>query len=252
MKARDWLLVLLVSVLIHVLFFSLFRPLPRTVSKSFMKNRSTLFLEEKELDRKRDDPFRLRYWLRFTDPEQLLKPNYNNGFSMFLNRGDCSIPPPGAIAQNLFETSSGYRIPAAEMPPERSPAVFAAGSEIPVFPHAGTPLPASRPENVRYPLWIDDAGRSWSGLFLSDEESLRILNKHHSPKPSVLRLTFGQDLIPLAELIRSCGDQRLDILAIRQLKIRKENFDSGNPRIQYFKVIWQAPKLNDILGEKQP
>jgi len=252
MTAREWLVVLLAAVLLHVILFLLFKPLPRMISESSKDNRCTLFLEEQKLDLHRKDPFGLYYWLRFTDPEQLLKPNYTAGFSMFIGRNDFSIPSPNAIPQNLFEASARYRIPDAVPPLERHPAVFAAGPDIPVVSHMAENPPAADNTPVRYPLWIDENGSWNSGLFLADEKSRRILSRHHSSNPTVLRLTFGKDMIPLVEVIRTCGNRELDMLAERQLKVRKANFDSDSSQTKYFKVIWQAPKLKDILTEKQP
>ena len=56
----------------------------------------------------------------------------------------------------------------------------------------------------------------------------------------------------MVELVRSCGNRELDMLAERQLKVRKGNFSSASPQTKYFTVVWQAPKLDDILKEKQP
>ena len=129
MKAREWMMVLLAAIMLHAILLSLFKPLPRTISESSMDNRCTLFLEERKLDLRRQDPYGLYYWLRFTDPEQLLKPNYTAGFSMFVGQKDFSIPVPDAIPQNLFEASAGYRIPETVPQSPRHPSVFTAGPD---------------------------------------------------------------------------------------------------------------------------
>ena len=252
MNAREWLMVLLAAVLLHIVLFSLFRPLPQTISESSRDNRCTLFLEEQKLDLRRNDPYGLYYWLRFTDPEQLLKPDYTSGFSMFIGRNNFSIPAPNAIPQNLFETSAGYRIPAAVPPPERNPAFFTAGTDTPVVSHSPGNRPEAQNTPIQYPIWIDDADGLSYGLFLPDEKSRRILSRYHSSNPTILRLTFGKDLIPLVEHIQSCGSRELDMLAERQLKVRKANFGSHPRQTRYFKVFWQVPKHKDILREKQP
>ena len=253
MKTSEWFIVLLAAILLHIVLFSLFKPLPRTISESSMDNRCTLFLEEQNLNLRRQDPYGLYYWLRFTDPEQLLKPNYNAGFSMFVGRNDFSIPSPDTIPQDLFEASARYGIPDAVLPSERNPAVFTAGPDIPVVSHTTENPPATDNNTpVQYPLWIDENDCLSSGLFMADEQSRRILTRQQSTKPTILRLTFGKDLIPMVKLIESCGNRELDMLAERQLKVRKANFKSDSPQTKYFKVVWQAPKLNDILKEKQP
>jgi len=252
MKAGEWLMVLLAAILLHIILFSLFKPLPRMVSESSRDNRCTLFLEEQKLDLRRKDPYALYYWLRFTDPEQLLKPNYTAGFSMFIGRNDFSIPSSNAIPQDLFEASARYRIPDTVPPSERDPSVFTPGPNTPIISHGTVNSPADRTAPIQYPLWIDEEDRSSSGLFLADEKSLRILSRQQSSKPTILRLTFGKDQIPRVELIRSCGNRELDMLAERQLKVRKGNFSSASPQTKYFTVVWQAPKLDDILKEKQP
>ena len=250
MKTSEWLMVLLAAILLHIILFSLFKPLPHTISESSMDNRFTLFLEEQKLRLHRQDPYGLYYWLRFTDPEQLLKPNYVAGFSMFVGRNDFSIPSPNAIPQDLFEASARYRIPDAAAPSKRDLSVFTAGPNTPIVSHAVGNSPANR-TTIQYPLWIDEQDRSSSGLFLADEKSRRILNRQHSSKPTILRLTFGKDLIPRVELIQSCGNRELDMLAERQLKMRKENFSSDSLQTKYFKVIWQEPNLHAIIKEKQ-
>ena len=74
MTAREWLVVLLAAVLLHVLFFCLFRPLPNRFAESDPHRRHTRFLYESDL-RKVSRLGDLRYWLRYTEPERLLKPD---------------------------------------------------------------------------------------------------------------------------------------------------------------------------------
>ena len=249
MTPREWLLVFFLALALHILLFSIFQPMPHAVSESSGDKPYTLLLEEQKLDLQRKDPHGLQYWLRFSDPERLLKPDPETGFSMFQGRNDFSIPDPARFPFRLYDSVSLYREPLSPLPSERSVTVFSSGVDIPVVP----PAPNRRIfPNVQYPLWTDENGRISEGLFLSDDRSLRVLKQQKASAPSVLRLTLQNDRIPAVLLLRSCGNPKLDSLAIRQLKIRKANFmplPSSAPLVKYFTVYWQMPDLKSLPKE---
>ena len=187
MSAKEWLLVLLTALALHVLLLSLFTPMPDSFAESSADPRYTLILEEQKLDLQRHDPHGLQYWLRYSDPERILKPDPETGFSMFLGRNELTIPDPARLPFHLYETSAAYREPVHKLSPERSLSDFFSGPEVPVMP----PLPDRRLfPDVRYPLWTDEAGQFSQGLFLADEPSVRILKKQQADRPAILRLTL--------------------------------------------------------------
>lgn len=252
MSAKEWLLVFLTALALHALLLSLFTPMPDSFAESSSDPRYTLILEEQKLDLQRQDPHGLLYWLRYSDPERILKPDPETGFSMFQGRNELTIPDPARVPFHLYETSAAYREPVLKLPRERSLSDFSSGPEVPVM----SPLPDRRLfPDVQYPLWSDETGRLSQGLFLADDPSLRILKKQQAAQPSVLRLTLQNDRIPEVLLLRSCGNPTLDSLAVRQLMIRKANFQplpSAEPCVKFFTVYWQKPDLKSIRKEDRP
>ena len=252
MSTKEWLLVFLVALALHALLLSLFAPMPDSFSESSRDPRYTLILEEQKLDLQRKDPHGLQYWLRYSDPERILKPDPETGFSMFQGRNELTIPDPARVPFHLYEISAAYREPVLKLPSERSISDFSAVPAVPVIP----PHPDRRLfPDVQYPLWTDETGQLSQGLFLADEQSLRILKKQHAAEPELLRLTLRNGRIPEVLLLRSCGNPALDRLAVRQLMVRKANFrllPSSEPCIKYFTVCWQKPDLKSIRKEVRP
>lgn len=252
MSAKEWIAVFLVALALHSVLFFLFVPMPDSFAESASGSRFTLYLEEQKLDLRKDDPYGLQYWLLYSDPELILKPDPETGFSMFQGRNELTIPDPAGIPFRLYETSAVYREPVLRLSPGRSISDFSSGMPIPVIP----PLPDRRIfPAAHYPLWTDEAGRITQGLFLNDDQSFRILKQQHAAVPAVLRLTLQNGRIPKVLLLRSCGNQVLDDLAVRQLISRKANFQplpSSEPCVKYFTVFWQAPDLKSIRKEDRP
>lgn len=251
MNAKEWLVVFLIALVMHVLLLSFFVPAPHFFAETAEDKPHTLFLEEQNLDLRHHDPYKLQYWLRFSDPERFLKPDHDTGFSMFQGRNELSVPDPTGLSVNLYDAVSFYHEPIQPLPQERSAADLIPEPEIPVIRHLPERIAFT---NVQYPLWTDENGKQFQGLFLTDEKSLRLLKQQNAYAPSVLRLTLQRGAVPEVRLLRSSGNPKLDNLAVRQLKIRKENFlpmDSAEPGIKYFTVFWQMPDLKSIRKEKR-
>ena len=252
MSAKEWIVVFLVALALHSVLFFLFVPMTDSFDESASGSRFTLYLEEQKLDLRKQDPHGLQYWLHYSDPELILKPDPETGFSMFQGRNELTIPDPAGIPFRLYETSAVYREPVLHLSPGRSISDFSSGIPIPVIP----PLPDRRIfPAAQYPLWTDEAGLISQGLFLNDDKSLRILKQQHAAAPAVLRLTLQNGRIPEVLLLRSCGNHALDDLAVRQLVSRKANFQplpSSEPCVKYFTVYWQAPDLKSIRKEDRP
>ncbi len=250
--AWTWVLIFFTALALHLVLFFLFRPLRNDVTESSINDRYTIFLTEKELTGMRTDPHELRYWLCYMDPEQVLKPDPDSGFSMFGGKAKVTIPDPAGFPHLLFQFSPEAGFQAFPALPERTLSDHIPGADFPVRDPAS--LQRSRPRSpVRYPIWTDETGSVFSGLFYPDKDSLRILENQHSVKPTLLRLHLPQDGIPSVKILRSCGNTMLDMLAVRQLKIRKENFNAGaGSQVKYFMVSWQAPDYNGIVKGVQP
>ena len=252
MSAKEWIMIFLVALALHSMLFFIFIPLPNSFAESPSASRYTLYLEEEKLDLRKQDPHGLQYWLRYSDPELILKPDPETGFSLFQGRNELTIPDPAAIPFHLYETATVYREPVLRLSPGRSIADFFSAVPVPVMP----PLPDRRIfPTAQYPLWTDETGLISQGLFLNDDKSLRTLKQQHAAAPAVLRLTLQNSRIPEVLLLRSCGNPALDVLAVRQLVSRKANYlplPSSEPRVKYFTVYWQVPDLNSIRKEDRP
>ncbi len=247
--ARAWVLIFFTALALHLVLFFLFRPLRNDVAESSSNDRYTIFLTEKDLAGRRTDPHDLRYWLRYMDPERVLKPDPDSGFSMFGGKTKISTPDPAGFPHLLFQFSPEARFQTFPVMQERTLSDHIPGADFPVLDPAS--LQKSKPGIVvRYPIWTDEGGAVFSGLFYPDKNSLRILEKQHSVKPTFLCLYLPQHGIPSVKILRSCGNSVLDALAVRQLKIRKENFTEGTgAQIKYFMVSWQAPDYSGISSK---
>ena len=248
MSVRDWLLVSAIAVLIHLLLFLLFRPLPHQVVERTSGTRYTLYLEESKLNALPEDPLELRYWLHYTDPEQLLKPDRSAGFSMFCGRTEVKIPDPKQFRHDLFRSLSPFHFPAEQPPAERLPGDFAVGAETLVLPHgmSTTQTPVAR----EYPVWTDDAGKISAGLFLADADSVQLLKQEKAAGTTILRLTSSPDFPASIVLRQSCGNPKLDQLAVRQLTAHTADLRSEKTRTRYFSVVWEQPTIERIRKEE--
>lgn len=247
MSAKEWALVFLIALAVHLLLLFLFCPLPLEIAEPSQDSRYTLFLEEPE-NWNGKDPYGIGYWLRYTDPEPLLKPDPKYGFSMFCGKNEITIPEPVLFQHGLPELGARWLFQPDKTPAERSPADFAVGADTAVFPHRSLLPKAER--KIEYPVWTDGEGRIFTGLFWPDEGAVRLMKRQYADKPSVLRLTLRNHQFPEVNILRSCGNVKLDMLAARQLQARKENFSGGSyPRVEYYTVVWRLPDRNSILKE---
>jgi|GEM_PF-2566702 len=250
MTAREWLIVLLLAVLLHVLFFCLFRPLPNRIAESNHHLRYTRFLDEKNrrtISRLED----LRYWLCYTEPEQLLKPDFKNGFSLICGRNEISIPVPDRFSHRLYENLTGNSRVPEKVFPVRSPADFHDDAEpVPIpFRAASSKTAVSKPE--QYPVWTDELGGIRYGLFRPDAAFVRLVKSSRADRPSVLCLTLQPNRFPQVKVLRSCGDPKLDMLAVRQLKAGYTDPEGRQKEmVKYFTVFWKMPDLNSIRKEQ--
>ena len=249
MTAREWLVVLLAAVLLHVLFFCLFRPLPNRFAESDPHRRHTRFLYESDL-RKVSRLGDLRYWLRYTEPERLLKPDFENGFSLICGRNEISIPVPDRFSHRLYESLAGNSGVPEKVFPMRSPADFPDDADLAPVPfRAASQKTAVLPE--RYPVWTDEQGAVKYGFFHRDTPSFRLVRAARTDLPSVLCLTLQPGRFPQVKVLRSCGDPKLDMLAVRQLKAGFTD-PEGNRKaaVKYFTVYWKMPNLEAIRKEQ--
>lgn len=247
MSARDWLLVSAAAIAVHLLFFILFRPLPHQVVERSTGTRYTLYLEENKLDALPEDPLELRYWLRYTDPELVLKPDRSAGFSMFCGRAEVKIPDPKQFRHNLFLSNSAFRFPAGKPDAERLPGDFAFGAETPVLPHRMNKVKTV--PGSQYPIWTDDTGKISSGLFLADEDSIQLLKQEKSTGTTLLRATASPDFPASIILRQSCGNPKLDQLAVRQLTAHTADLRPEKPQTRYYEVVWEQPEFGHIRKE---
>ena len=250
LTGREWLLVFLAAVGLHVLLPVLFCPLPRNVAERNADSRYTLLLDENELKSRQGDPYDLQYWLRYSDPERLLKPDMISGFSQVSVRKQTPAPDPSVFHHDLSAVDSAYRIPEPVMPSIRQLKDFSAG-EIPPLSARPARENIAQPE-PEYPVWTDETGQVFTGFFHADSASRQYTQQfRRASGPTVLLLRPGKGgLPPAVEILRSCGIVELDLLAKRQLMFRRENYsDRSVQGEKYFTVVWHSPQREHIRKE---
>lgn len=248
MNVKIWLLAFLAAAALHVLLALLFRPLPHHPVETRPDWRYTLFLSEKDLIRGAEDPYGLRYWLRYSDPELLVKPDRKYGFSVICARREESLPEPAAFRHGLFEALSGSGVSGSRLPDPRGIADLCPGIQDWIGVRS---KPVKRAFTAAaYPIWTDEQGAASAGLFRPDPAELQLLTQERAPGRTLLRLMLEKGRPPAVKIVRSCGNPKLDLLAKRQLLVRRENF-SGHPWPQekYFMVAWQTLTLKSSAGE---
>lgn len=250
MTGKEWLLIFLAAVGLHVLLPVLFCPLPRNVAERNADSRYTLLLDENELKSRQGDPYELQYWLRYSDPERLLKPDMTSGFSQVCVRKPDPAPDPSVFHHDLSAVDSAYRIPEQSMPSVRQLKDFSAGETPPLsIRSAQKTIELPEPE---YPVWTDETGKVFTGFFHADSASRQYIPQFRRASGStVLLLRPGRGgLPPAVEILRSCGVVELDLLAKRQLMFRRENYsDRSVSGEKYFTVIWHSPQREHIRKE---
>ena len=250
MTLREWFFILLLAVLLHILFFCLFRPLPNEFAETNHHLRHTRFLDEKNqrvFARLND----LRYWLRYTEPERLLKPDFETGFSLICGQNEISIPDPDRFRHRLYESLAGNTGVPEKVFPVRSAADFQDDAELTPVPFRSTPPAAATVLPERYPVWTDEQGRIKYGLFRRDGAFARLTKSSPADRPSVLCLTLQPNRFPQVKVLRSCGDPKLDMLAVRQLKAGYTDPDGRQKAaVKYFTVYWKMPDLETIRKEQ--
>lgn len=239
-------LILLFSVALHVILFSLFKPIPRNVKERSQSSRFTVLCSPKDVIN--GDVYELRYWLCFMDPESFVKPDPAHGFSLVRSLKTLSPPNPEEFQHDLFALVSDRSIQKKNPFRARSLKEFESGFDLPVEPHSSPPkIPAVE---AQYPVWTDEKGQIRIGLFLQDEESMRILARQKSGTPTVLHLFLQNGMPPEVQVVRSSGNRTLDLLAKRQLAVYIGNLSLPETE-KYFTVTWQAPPLlSDNGGSK--
>lgn len=246
---REWLLIFLAAVGLHVLLPVLFCPLPRNEAERNADFRYTLLLDEDELKSRQGDSYELQYWLRYNDPERLLKPDMSSGFSQVCVRKQAPAPDPSVFHHDLSAVDSAYRIPEPVLPSVRQLKDFSAG-EMPALSVRPARKIIESPE-PQYPVWTDEKGQVFTGFFHADSASRPYPQFRRASGPTVLRLCPGRGgLPPAVEILRSCGNTELDLLAKRQLMFRRENYsDRAVPEEKYFTVIWHSPQWEPVRKE---
>ncbi len=231
-------LILLVAIALHVILFSLFTPIPKSVRERARGSRFTILCSPADV--KNNDPYELRYWLRFTDPESFLKPDPVSGFSLIRNLRTLSPPNPEDFQHDLFVLFSMSGTQQNAVPLSRSLKDFDHGFAIPLVRHSvPSKIPAAEPA---YPVWTDEKGQVTLGLFLSDDDALKVLSRQKSENPTLLQVTQRKDLPPEVRVLKSSGNRTLDLLADRQLAA----FFGNNPTSEtekFFTVTWEAPAI---------
>jgi hypothetical protein len=246
-KIVDWVVLPLAALLFHVLLFSLFTPTKSQNETLAKRSRFTLMLQADPVLQE-SDPYRLRYWMYYLDPEKMIKPDPECGFSLIRKRKRVRLSSPFHCPHGLYDQVchiSAY--PEKILPSERGLDSLASYSSAWQNPRS-KPVPGKAGIPIHYPLWVDHTGKKFSGFFLKDAASRKLFNRcaEKASGSTLLQLDTENGRIPVITVRRSCGIQELDFLAKRQLSAKREIYElssgTGKKR-SFYNVFWNQKSL---------
>lgn len=245
----DWIWLPAGAVLFHVLLFVLFTPAEHDNKVRSSSSPFTIILPDKTSQTNKD-PYQLDYYLRYMDPESMIKPDPVNGFSSVLNRERLKLPSPFHCRHTLFDEKAFFSEEKEHLlPGERTL------DQMTEYCGKGVaarkqPVRKQIPE-VSYPVWSDQAGRVFMGFFLPDAPAQSLFRQyaHKTTGPTMLRIDAEKGKFPFIRILRSCGVAALDQLALRQLSSRKEHYtlpEGVKKKYFFYRVSWKRPTADDI------
>lgn len=95
-----------------------------------------------------------------------------------------------------------------------------------------------------YPLWVLEDGKILPQLFNKSDNVKSIIAKHKLPtKETVLKVeSYGSGFFPRIRIDVSCGNSKLDLLALKTLAIKGQNllgFNKSNDAPVYIAIKWK-------------
>lgn len=247
-RAVNWVILPLAALLFHVLLFSLFTPMKLQDETRTKHSRFTLMLRADPVQQE-SDPYELRYWMYYLDPEKMIKTDPEYGFSLIRERKRIHLPSPFHCPHRLYDQVRHFSAyPEKALLPERGLQGLTSYDTEGLIPrNRQTRNPEIAP--VRYPLWVDHTGKKFSGFFLEDASSRKIFKRSVSGalRSTLLQLDLESGRIPVVTIRRSCGVPELDQLAKRQLSARKENYDfsaTKERKRSFYNVLWKPESVS--------
>lgn len=238
LPAGAVLLLAFATVMFHAMLLFLFKPIQKDSRPLRSRSHHTVICKPEDLaDR---DIHQLNYWLKYTEPENFVKPNDEHGFSLVREMRYYDFQQPRMDSPGLFHLAAGTSTapPDDSSAPVRELAVLNSRPEIPLkTPQIKDPETAA----VQYPVWSDLKGNQFYGLFLNDDASRKILEKNKADSATMLTYLPAKEenMPPLIRILRSCGNTALDLLAERQLALyAAEKALKGQ---NLFLVTWNKP-----------
>ena len=101
-RITGWVILPLAALLFHVLLFSLFTPTKPQDETRAKHSRFTLMLRADPVQQK-SDPYQLRYWMYYLDPEKMIKTDPDHGFSLIRERKRIKLPSPFHCPHGLYD-----------------------------------------------------------------------------------------------------------------------------------------------------
>ena len=182
-------------------------------------------------------------WLIYHSPSLFAKPDYNYGYESLSVRN--AIRPP--IDNIAIDQSYAALIPAPDkfsfLPlddkaPFDSSARFVDYATLPI-----QKLPVPPPAHHPYPLVKLSDGRYLDGILTFEELQYRHLMP--SVKIGITRLRVmlsGTDLLPRVVIEKSCGNPKLDRLAVQKILLNQQALTSSHSalgKVIYVDIIWR-------------
>ena len=95
-----------------------------------------------------------------------------------------------------------------------------------------------------YPLWVLEDGKILPQLFNKSDNVKSIIAKHKLPtKETVLKVeSYGSGFFPRIRIDVSCGNSKLDLLALKTLALKGQNllgFNKSNDAPVYIAIKWK-------------
>lgn len=254
-RITGWVILPLAALLFHVLLFSLFTPTKPQDETRAKHSRFTLMLRADPVQQK-SDPYQLRYWMYYLDPEKMIKTDPDHGFSLIRERKRIKLPSPFHCPHGLYDPAGFSSIyPEKASLSERGLHTLTSYS---IEPQISRNRVSRNKEvvPVRYPLWVDHTGKKFSGFFLDDPSSRKLFKRSAAgvSHSTLLQLDLENGRIPVITIRRSCGVPELDQLSKRQLSARKENYDfsAAKERKRFFyTVFWKPERVPSSEGSKK-
>jgi hypothetical protein len=219
------------ALIAHMSFF-LFKEAPSAVGTSKTVHRITAMLPPTPDNATQTA---LVEWVEILDSSYLVKPDRKRGFSTAPQRGIIEDVPLRLEERVSLNGDAGLeRIPLpAPSPGDEARHLWSfAPAPIP-------PGPAFKPRKLEYPAWFSANGKPLPQLFHDLPKIRELLAASQKAKgETIMAIRFLEPgVYPEVEVERTCGDKKLDELAVRALTVKAETLPTHGKRNPFDKRL---------------